>query len=195
MHERIQSAYDTLDEKLLKGAKESLKAWNSITGKTKSSLSNTLVTAGTISAITPFAYGFFDPEKSVITTSALVGSIASCTLFIGFHFQKTNTNTEKREQSALERGLPDAEVEKNKKGYRALGIPVIGIALLETAMGYASTSNTWYMLAGSSALMSAAAYVMRVENLPPQKDYLQRTGETLAKKIKSLVDKLNPKPA
>ena len=195
MHKRIQGAYDALDEKLIKGAKEGLKAWNSITGKTKSSLANTLVAASTISAITAFAYDFLGPEKSIVTTPTLFGLIAPCTLFIGHCFQKTNTDTEKREQSALERGLLDAEVEKNKKGYHALGLPVLGIALLETAMGYTSTDNTWYMLAGSSALVSASAYVMRVENLPPQKDYLQRTGETLARKIKGLVGKLNPKHA
>jgi hypothetical protein len=156
--------FKTLDDAIRYGANKAVEAYNWTTGGTKAELANNMYLSG-----------------AIIFSASTAGVTAPIFYFVARDQIQRNTELESKEIKAVEQGLKDLSVEKEKLILKTFEGYTYGLAGL--VMGAASslipkeTEIVKYFVRGMGLgfmLMSSSQFVMRADYLPPRKDCVSR---------------------
>lgn len=170
-------AYEPVDKVLLYSAEETVKAWNWVTGRSKTDLANLILATTTITA----GVGFYldDPVSGMVLAPVLLLSDEL--------YKMINRAQERRELKASDNDvLLNAHDNHKRKVQSVIDFGLAGYfgsSPFGTSIGY-------HIVSGSCVARGFSEYVMRVNDLPRRNHVLSRAKDRLV----GMIEAYKPKP-
>lgn len=169
--------YQKFDNMVMRGVNLGVRAWNWTTGRTRADLVGSVSVAGIVLGAMA-AYKFNQPPSILFGLGPALIPIFACNVYVSFE-------TDKKEAKAIESGMKDADVERVKNSCKFLGPLGIGSGI---TFPLGPGGAVWY------TAMGVSLYVMRADYLPPQKNVLERSLDSLRELTYNLKRQLRPVP-
>lgn len=146
--------YDRLDDTLMNYASSAVRAWNRVTGKSKSDLASASIATYSLGCL------INNLAKQENITPLTIGE-GVLGIAIGTLYQQM----ERREVECLESNVKSEFVEELKGVFR-----IVGSVGLWATTGALIDPNSTYLSALSLFAATASNYIIRTEHLPPKKE-------------------------
>jgi len=180
--------FELLDDGLMYLANKGVQAWNWTTGKTKADLANKMLTVAPV----------LETLGALNTNPFLISTLIPLSFYASHVRQKGNTQMEKIEVDALEKGAASLDVEEYKRKSKEIA----PVWLANSALWQVHTSAKGYILHDRSvtdsllslgfAVRAGSYYVMRTDYLPPKKNVFSRARDKLTEMLQGI--NWNPLP-
>lgn len=161
-----RNLFPHVDDIIMKGVNNGVRAWNWTTGMTKADLANIMLAGSVIAE----SVGVGMDNKSLAPFVFLtMGSFA-------VRFQFLNSKIEKMENDASESNAKSAKAENYKEKYRSTGSSHFMLGGVFESFSIPNLGWTLFS-AGLGIIDATSFYVMRADNPPPRKNCLSRGWE------------------
>ncbi len=176
----LWKAYCAFDDKLMRGVNLGVRAWNWTTGRTKTDLTNGMLTVAPMLECSGMILS--NPIVSIIYIPCMITLSHCC--------QKINKEIDALEQKTAESSTMHFESEIYKKYNELYGPGWSSIGLVNDSLSIAGRSLDYSLTGTGYFIRGASHYIMRAEHLPPRKNCLRRGMD----KLESLIAEYRSRP-